>query len=151
LRGEIQSNLGEIMSKRGDIMGLEGEIMGLRGELMGQNGELQGKRGEIMGKQGELMGKRGEIMGKRGEINGAKHTEIMALILADLLKDGIISDDRKVKIEFNTDEFIVNNVKQSDAVFQRYKAKYIKAKNWNISMSKKNGNTSIHIDMDDEN
>jgi predicted nucleic acid-binding Zn-ribbon protein len=151
LKSEIMSNLGDIQGKKGDIMGLRGEIMGLRGERMGQAGELQGKQGEIMGKQGELMGKMGEIQGKQGEIQGAKHEQIMTLIVANLLKDGIISDDRKVKIEFNTDEFIVNNVKQSDAVFQRYKAKYIKAKSWNISMSKKNGNTNIHIDMNDEN
>ncbi len=150
LKGEIQSNLGEVMSKKGDIMGLRGEIMGLHGERMEQNGELQGKHGEIMGKQGELMGKRGEIMGKRGEIMGAKHEQIAALMLADLMKDGIITDDKKVKIKFNTDELVVNNVKQSDAVFQRYKTKYIKATNWDISISIKNGNRNISIHIDEE-
>jgi hypothetical protein len=132
-------------------MGLKGEIMGLRGELMGQNGELQGKQGEIMGKQGELMGKHGEIQGKRGEIQGAIYEQVMASMAKDFMKDGIITNDKRVIIKSNSKELIVNHVKQSDAIFQKYKAKYIRVKNWDIYMSLKNGNLNINFMSDEDN
>lgn len=151
LRGEIQGNLGEIQGKRGEIQGLKGEIQGLRGELMGQEGELQGKRGKIRGKHGEMQGRLGEMQGKRGELQGAKHEQVLTFLIYDLMKDGIISDENKVSIKFNSRELIVNKIKQSDAVFEKYKTKYIKAKEWDIYMSKKNANTNISIMLDEDN
>jgi peptidoglycan hydrolase CwlO-like protein len=147
MRSEIQSSLGELQGKKGEIQGLKGEIQGLKGQRMGQAGELMGKRGEIMGKQGELMGKKGEIMGKRGEIQGEKHQQLVAVILKDFLQDGIITSDKKVIIKFNSKELIVNSVKQSDAIFEKYKAKYIKAgiTNWDVYMAVKNGNLNMTI------
>ena len=119
--------------------------------MQGRRGELQGKRGEIQGKHGDLQGRYGEIQGKRGEIQGAKCEQLFAAMIQDLIKDGVITDAKNVSITFNSRELIVNKVKQSDAVFEKYKAKYIRAKDWDVYMSNKNGHTNMSIHSDDDN
>jgi beta-lactamase regulating signal transducer with metallopeptidase domain/predicted nucleic acid-binding Zn-ribbon protein len=172
LYGSIQGNLGELQGLRGEIQALQGEIQGIKGEEMGHNGELQGLRGEIQGKRGEIQGKRGELQGKRGEIQG-KHGEIMGRhgelsgkageiqgkiaeqiyqnLIEDLKSDNIITSDKKLIVRLNAKEFFVNEAKQSDAIFAKYKAKYIKMDKFSIYIMKVNGNTNINIGDDDEN
>lgn len=172
LYGSIQGNLGELQGLRGEIQGLHGEIQGIKGEEMGYRGELQGKRGEIQGKRGEIQGRRGEIQGKRGEIQGkrgeiqGKHGEmqgkageiqgkiadqIYKALIEDLKSDNIITSDKKLIVRLNNKEFYVNDVKQSDALFAKYKAKYIKIEKFSIYIMKVNGNMNINIGDDDDN
>lgn len=49
------------------------------------------------------------------------------MILEDLKKDKIITDDGNVKMSLTSKELIVNGKRQSDEIFQRYKKKYIPA------------------------
>jgi beta-lactamase regulating signal transducer with metallopeptidase domain/predicted nucleic acid-binding Zn-ribbon protein len=171
LRGDIQGNLGELQGMRGEIQGLYGEIQGIKGEEMGYRGELQGKRGEIQGKRGEIQGRRGEMQGKRGEIQG-KHGEIMGrhgeiqgkageiqgkianqiykALIEDLKADNIITSENKLIVRLSATEFYVNDVKQSDDLFAKYKAKYIKIEKFSIYIMKRNGSTNISISDDDE-
>ncbi len=171
LYGNIQGNLGELQGLRGEIQGLHGDIQGIRGDEMGHNGELQGKRGEIQGKRGEIQGRRGELQGKRGEIQG-KHGEIQGrhgeiqgkageiqgkiaeqiykTLIEDLKNDNIITSDKRLIVRLNANEFYVNDVKQSDALFAKYKAKYIKIEKFSIYIMKVNGNTNINIGDDDD-
>jgi bla regulator protein blaR1 len=170
LYGEIQGNLGEIQGKRGEIQGLYGEIQGIRGELQGNHGELQGKFGEIQGKRGEIMGKRGEIQGKRGEIQGkrgeiqgrrgeiqgkygeiqGKYSElVLKELVTDLKRDNIIASDSKLYLRLNQKEMFVNEVKQSETVHLKYKAKYLKGNKKGFEIFKRNGN--LNFIMDDDN
>ena len=170
LYGDIQSNIGNIQSKRGDIQGLYGDIQGIKGEMMGNRGDLQGlhgeiqskrgdiqgKRGEIMGKQGEIMGKQGEIMGKQGEIQGkrgeiqGKYSELMLqTIVADLKSDNLISDDKKLRFRLNEKEMFVNEMKQSDALHAKYRAKYMKDNKRGFEIVKTRSN--MNFTMDNEN
>jgi hypothetical protein len=167
----MQGNLGELQGKRGEIQGLYGEIQGIRGEEQGYNGDLQGRRGDIQGKRGEIQGKRGELQGKRGEIQG-KHGEIQGehgeiqgkageiqgriaeqiyqSLIDDLKSDNIITSDKKLIVRLNATEFFVNDVKQSEAFFKKYKAKYIKLDKFSIYIMKMNNNRNISIGMDEE-
>jgi len=49
------------------------------------------------------------------------------MILEDLKKDKIITDDGNVKMSLSAKEFTVNGKRQSDEIFQKYKKKYIPA------------------------
>jgi hypothetical protein len=136
---------GSAQGRQGEWQGKYGEIQGRRGELQGHYGELQGKRGEIMGKRGEIMGRYGEVQGKAGEIEGKIAENIFKTILADLKADNIITDDTKLTIHLDADEFIVNDVKQPDAIFQKYKAKYVKIPHWHFYLKKRYGQMNISI------
>ncbi len=170
LYGEIQGNMGEIAGKRGEIQGLYGEInglrgemngnrgelagkygeiQGLRGEMQGRRGEMQGLRGEMQGLRGEIMGKKGEIMGKRGEIQG-KYSELLFNTLVDDLKnDKLISTDKRLFLRLNQKEMFIDDVKQSDAIHAKYKAKYLKNGHRGFELYKRNG--SLNLSVDDEN
>jgi beta-lactamase regulating signal transducer with metallopeptidase domain len=169
LYGEIQGNMGELQGKRGEIQGMHGEIQGIRGEMLGNRGELQGKHGEIQGLRGEIQGKRGEIMGKRGEIQGirgeimgkrgeiqgkrgeihGKYTELVfKTLVADLKSDNLITDDKRLFLRLNEKEMYINQMKQSDAIHAKYKAKYLKG-NKGFEIYKRDGN--LNFSVDDEN
>ncbi len=169
LYGQIQGNLGEIQGRRGEIQGMYGEIQGLKGEMMGNKGEIQGRQGEIMGKRGEIMGRRGEIQGKRGEIQGVrgemmgkmgeiqgkrgeiqgKYSElVLKSLIADLKSDKVITDDRRLHLRLNQKSMIVNDVKLSDELYAKYKAKYLKDNNRGFEIYKRNG--SLNFSMDDD-
>jgi bla regulator protein blaR1 len=170
LYGEIQSNLGEIMSKRGEIQseygemasirgemagrrgeiaGKHGEMASIRGEMAGKRGEIAGLRGEIAGIRGEIAGKRGEIAGKRGEISGKYSELLFDALIEDLKKDNIITNDKKLYMRLNAKEMYINDIKQSDAIHAKYKAKYMKGNSRGFEIYKRNGNLSMTID--DEN
>ena len=46
-------------------------------------------------------------------------------MINDLLKDGIITSPDSVSFKIGTDEFVVNYQKQPEAVYQKYRAKYV--------------------------
>lgn len=46
-------------------------------------------------------------------------------LISDLMKDGIITNPYKLSFKIGTDEFVVNYQKQPDAVYQKYRAKYV--------------------------
>jgi beta-lactamase regulating signal transducer with metallopeptidase domain len=149
LYGDIQGIRGDIQGNRGELQGKYGEIQGLRGEMQGHRGEIQGKRGEIQGIRGEIQGRRGEIQGKRGEIQGEYSELIYKTLVADLKSDNLITDDKKLYLRLNSKEFTVNNVKQSDALHEKYKAKYLKDNKRGFEIFKRNGN--LNFSMDDDN
>ncbi|HXB31874.1 MAG TPA: hypothetical protein VNV35_00570, partial [Puia sp.] len=57
-----------------------------------------------------------------------KYKSDEAAIKADLLKDGLVSDTNHIHFTINEKEFILNGVKQSPEVHQRYLDKYCPAK-----------------------
>lgn len=46
-------------------------------------------------------------------------------IISDLMQDGIITGPNGLSFKIGTDEFVVNYKKQPDAVYQKYRAKYV--------------------------
>jgi hypothetical protein len=46
-------------------------------------------------------------------------------IIRDMLKDGITTSTNDLSFKIGTDEFVVNYQKQPDAVYQKYRTKYV--------------------------
>jgi hypothetical protein len=46
-------------------------------------------------------------------------------MIDDLLKDGIITSRDNVSFKIGTDEFVVNYQKQPEAIYQKYRARYV--------------------------
>jgi len=46
-------------------------------------------------------------------------------LINDLIKDGIITSPKNVSFKIGTDEFVVNYQKQPEAIYQKYRAKYV--------------------------
>jgi bla regulator protein BlaR1 len=56
--------------------------------------------------------------------NGGK-VDYTQRLINDLVKDGIITTTDNLSFKIGTDEFVVNYQKQPDAVYQKYRAKYV--------------------------
>jgi beta-lactamase regulating signal transducer with metallopeptidase domain len=52
-------------------------------------------------------------------------SEKTASIIRDMLKDGIITSTDGLSFKIGTDEFVVNYQKQPEAVYQKYRARYV--------------------------
>jgi len=58
-------------------------------------------------------------------------------IINDLIREKLIKDKKNVSFSLNKDGLIVNGVKQPDAVFQKFKEKYVKTEDWNFNYNNK--------------
>jgi bla regulator protein blaR1 len=61
------------------------------------------------------------------QTNVQDHDDKTKSIIADMLKDGIISSTDDLSFKIGTTEFVVNYKKQPEAVYRKYKAKYVPA------------------------
>jgi len=64
---------------------------------------------------------------RMGEERKRLQAETDKKLVADLLQDGLITDPKDVSFTLNDKEVIVNGKKQSDAIYRKYKEKYIPA------------------------
>jgi hypothetical protein len=73
--------------------------------------------------------------------NQERNNETVREILADLEKDGLISNRNHISFQISGKEFTLNGKKQSEEVFQKYKKKYAPengGNNWTWSHSYNN-------------
>ena len=62
-----------------------------------------------------------------------RNAERQKAMLADLVKDGLVTDTKNMSFSLSDKEFLINGQKQSDEIFKKYKQKYIPAgsgNNW---------------------
>ena len=69
----------------------------------------------------------GKVSFKRepAEVRLESDSERIKSMIDDLVKDGIIASSDSVSFKIGTDEFVVNYQKQQEAVYQKYRAKYV--------------------------
>jgi len=82
--------------------------------------------------------------GPQGHDPNRKNDEDVKKILADLDKDGLISNHNHISFKLSNKEFILNGKRQSDEIFQKYKKKYYPqqaGENWTWSHSYNNETT----------
>lgn len=58
-------------------------------------------------------------------------------IINDLMRENLIKDKKNLSFSLTKDELIVNGAKQADAIFQKFKEKYVKTEDWNFNYNNK--------------
>jgi len=58
-------------------------------------------------------------------------------IINDLIHEKLIKDKKNLSFSLNKDALIINGVKQPDAVFQKFREKYVKTEDWNFNYNNK--------------
>jgi colicin import membrane protein len=87
--------------------------------------EEQAKRNEIQAKKNQEQARLNEIQGKKNEEQARLNEEFIKSVTMDLVADKIIPDADSLKeLTFNDNEMIVNGVKQSAEIYQKYIHKY---------------------------
>ncbi len=58
-------------------------------------------------------------------------------IITDLSREKLIKDKNDLSFSLNKNELIVNGVKQPEAIFRKFKEKYVKREDWNFNYNNK--------------
>ncbi len=66
-----------------------------------------------------------DTTGHNSTLNSDSTSARAASLINDLVKDGIITSPDNVSFKIGTDEFVVNYQKQPEAVYQKYRARYV--------------------------
>jgi len=78
------------------------------------------------------------IYQQQGEEQQKYWAEQQKKMIADLLKDGLITDPKNMSFSMSDKKFIVNGKRQSDEIYKKYKDKYLRDRNgtgWNWTYS----------------
>ncbi|SEI99836.1 BlaR1 peptidase M56 [Dyadobacter koreensis] len=85
-----------------------------------------------------------EVSRKQAEVNRAAFQKLQEELIDDLIKEGVIKDENNLSYKLNSDELVVNGVKQAPAVHQKFKHRYVKEAGWE-TIYNTNGRTGINI------
>ncbi|MGZ3873970.1 MAG: hypothetical protein ACXVJD_13690 [Mucilaginibacter sp.] len=76
----------------------------------------------------------------------AEDRRVVAEMISDLIKDGIVPDEKSLySITLSPDGMTVNDKKMTDAVYARYKAKYGRFAQYNFSYGNDHNSYGIHM------
>jgi colicin import membrane protein len=118
VRNEEQARLNQIQEKKN-------EEQVPKNEEQARLNEIQEKKNEEQAVRNQEQARLNEIQAKKNEVQAEENERLMKQIIADLVSDKIIPDVNGLHdLTFNSDEMIINGVKQPDAVFKKYREKY---------------------------
>jgi bla regulator protein BlaR1 len=97
---------------------------------------------EELRKDAEVMKTEAEIRKGESEKIKAKHDKVQANFLNDLRSDGLIKNKQSISYKISDSEFVLDGVKQPDAIHSKYKKKYLKQKDTEMVYNwRENSNT----------
>ena len=88
-----------------------------------------------------------QAIAKIDEERAKEDQRLMKQLISDLVKDGIVSDEKSIQsIKMSSTELLVNDKKQPEDVYQKYKAKYPRFAIANFSYEgSAGGNKTMHM------
>ncbi|AYL96492.1 hypothetical protein [Mucilaginibacter celer] len=97
----------------------------VRDQEQAKRDQEQAGRDQVQAKRDQEQARLDQIQAKKDQERAAEDQRLLKQMTGDLVKDGIIANEEALHdMSFNSEELIVNGVKQSDSVFKRYAAKY---------------------------
>jgi bla regulator protein BlaR1 len=97
-------------------------------EELKRHAEEMRSAAEELSKDAEIMKAEAEVLKGEAEKIKSEHDKMQSNFLNDLRRDGLIKNNQSISYKISEGEFILDGVKQSDAVHARYKKKYVKQK-----------------------
>jgi len=107
----------------------------------------QAEKEQVQAKLDQEQAEKDQLQAKIDQKQAEEDQRLMKSMISDLIKDGIIPDEKSLtSVTLNSTELTVNDKKQPDAVFGRYKEKYNRFATGNFSYSNnQNGYHGIHM------
>lgn len=92
-----------------------------------QQDQVQAQKDQAQAKLGQEQAAKDQIQAQEDQKQAKEDQRMMKEMISDLIKDGIVPDEQSLfSVTLNPTEMTVNEKKQPDAVYARYKEKYSK-------------------------
>jgi hypothetical protein len=153
---QIQADKDQVQAKRDQQQAMRDQIQAKRDQEQAEKDQQQAKVEQEQAEKDQQQAKRDEEQAKLDQVQAEKDQKQaqederqLKLLVADLVNDKIVPDAKSVReIIFNKEGLTVNGVKQPDAVYQRYKAKYGRIAHMSFDYSTDGSSTSVRSEDD---
>ena len=146
MRGLADLNRKQAEETRGlaELARIEAGKQRINAEDMRKLADISREKAEDQRVIAEESRKHAELARKEAEKNRVAFEKLQSELITDLKAEGIIKGKSDFSYKLNNEELVVNGIKQSAAVHQKFKNKYVKESGWEI-MYNTNGRTGYSI------
>jgi hypothetical protein len=108
--------------------------------------ELQAQKDQVQAKKDQEQAIKDQEQAKIDQAQALEDQRLMNELIGDLIKDGIVPDEKSLKsVTLDESEMTVNGKKQPAEVFSRYKEKYSRFANGNFTFDNDGNTRGIHM------
>lgn len=173
LRDQAQARVDQAQAERDQEQARKDQEQAVKEQASAEQDQIQARKDEAQAKLDQQQAARDQEQAARDQEQAARDQEqalkdqaqakideeqaredqkLMAQMISDLIKDGIVADEKSLySITIGPAEMTVNDKKQPDNVFMKYKEKYSRFAKGNFSYGVDPGsNHSIHMSRSDK-
>ncbi|MCF0055801.1 M56 family metallopeptidase [Dyadobacter sp. CY356] len=127
--------------KSGEANRLEGDKLREAAGKLREEAEVIRLNADNIRKGADEVRKQADISRKEADKSRVVYEKIQSGLIEDLTKEGVIKSNSDLSYKLNSEELIVNGVKQPASLHQKMKAKYVQGPGWEMvyNFNKKTG------------
>ena len=100
------------------------------------NYEILAKKQQLEAEQYRLQSQIAAEYAQKDKVKAEIKSAVFESFIKDLKIDGLIKEGKASSIQLNSEALIIDGVKQSNELYKKYKAKYGKDNDWNVTYSR---------------
>lgn len=139
-----------IQAKKDQAQALLDQAQARRDQEQAKRDQEQARRDQEQAMRDQEQAKRDQEQARRDQIQAKKDQELMKQLVSDLVKDGIVADEKGLhELTISTDGMTVNGKQMSADVYSKYKSKYARFSNSSIRYHNEGNSRGISINRTD--
>jgi colicin import membrane protein len=136
----------EVQAKKDEEQAKKDQEQAVRDQEQAKKDEEQAKKDQEQAVKDQEQARLDQIQAKKDQEEARKDQELMRQLIADLVSDKIVPDEKSLhELTLSPDEMTVNGIKQPDDVFKKYKEKYKRFSGGEFSYGNSGNFHGIHM------
>jgi len=149
-RDQEQASRDQEQAKRDQEQAVKEQASAKLDQEQAARDQEQAKRDQEQASRDQEQARRDQEQAKRDQIQAKKDQELMKQLISDLVKDGIVPDEKGLhELTISTDGMTVNGKQMSADVYSKYKSKYTRFSGSSIRYHNEGNSRGISINRTD--